>query len=776
MSSSDRAPASGSYEELVRDVRNLRTGLVNLTTRFDSLSTRLDTLSTGFMTVESQRATDHTQMMELLVAQGKTRAKEHAEMLRLLLIGQYGLFGLCLYFLLFMDAVHAQCGLYACLSDELYDFYNDSQDSKSLWEALQKKYDTEEAGSKKYAVSKYFRFYMVDERTVISQTHELQKLVNDILAEGMVISEQFQVATMIDKLPPSWTFRNSLLHKSKELSMESLLVRLRIEEENRNQDKKEENVSNVNVFSVFQSPNQKPQVNLKPKKKSMKRKHNQNQGTNKSQNQNPKKNTDYSKVVCYNCGLKGHISRMCRQKKGAQVPQANVTEEPLVAMITEVNAVGGSNGRWADTGASRHVCYDRSWFKTYASVESGNKVLLGDSHTTKVLGTGDVELRFTSWRKVMLKDVLHTLEMRNNLVSEFLLNKARFKQTIEFDQYIVTKHGSFVGKGYELAAIHNLVIHQLDVKTAFLNGSLEEEIYMDQPDGFVAFGQENKVCKLLKSLYGLKQAPKQWYEKFDNIVISNGFKINEINKTKNLLMQNFDIKDLGEANVILEIKITRSENGISLDQSHYIEKILKKYKYFDCKPVCTPFDLSVRLYSNDGDSVNQKEYASIIGSLRYAIDCTRPDIAYAVGLLCRYTSCPSIDHWNAISRVMRYLKRTITNGIHFQRFPAVLEGFSDADWNTLSEDSKATTSYVFTIDGGVVSWRTKKETIIAQSTMASELIALTFACEEATWLKNFLPDIPVWYRPMYAVLIHCDSMAAIGRVQNKYYNGKSRQI
>ncbi|XP_077224214.1 uncharacterized protein LOC143857657 [Tasmannia lanceolata] len=107
---------------------------------------------------------------------------------------------------------------------------------------------------------------------------------------------------------------------------------------------------------------------------------------------------------------------------------------------------------------------------------------------------------------------------------------------------------------------------------------------------------------------------------------------------------------------------------------------------------------------------------------------------------------------------------------------AVLEGFSDADWNTLSHDSKATTSYVFTIGGGAVSWRSKKQTIIAQSTMESELIALTSACEEATWLKNFLTDIPIWDRHVFAVLIHCDSITAIGRVHNKYYNGKLRQI
>ncbi|TYK00058.1 hypothetical protein E5676_scaffold596G00040 [Cucumis melo var. makuwa] len=270
----------------------------------------------------------------------------------------------------------------------------------------------------------------------------------------------------------------------------------------------------------------------------------------------------------------------------------------------------------------------------------------------------------------------------------------------------------------------------MDVKTAFLNGDLEEEIYMKQPEGFIVHGQETKVRKLDKSFYDLKQAPKQWHEKFNNLLMSKGFKVNEsdeciyyktegrvciiiclyvddmlifgsnlhiINDVKSMLSANFDMKDLGEADVILGIKIARTENGISLDQSHYIEKILKKYNYFESKPACTPYDSSVKLFKNTGDSVNQSEYASIIGSLRYAADCTRPDIAYTIGLLCRFTSRLSLEHWNAIERVMRYLKKTQNLGLHYNKFSTVLEGYIDADWNSLSDDSKAISGYIFKI-------------------------------------------------------------------------------
>jgi len=173
-----------------------------------------------------------------------------------------------------------------------------------------------------------------------------------------------------------------------------------------------------------------------------------------------------------------------------------------------------------------------------------------------------------------------------------------------------------------LAASHGLLVHQMDVKTAFLNGELEEEIYMDQPDGFVANGQEGKVCKLLKSLYGLKQAPKQWHENFDKTFTSAGFVVNEADKcvyyrygggegvilclyvddilifgkninvikeVKDFLSGNFEMKDMGEANVILNIKLLREGNGgVTLVQSHYVEKMLNRFGYSDCTSAPTP--------------------------------------------------------------------------------------------------------------------------------------------------------------------------------------------
>ena len=190
----------------------------------------------------------------------------------------------------------------------------------------------------------------------------------------------------------------------------------------------------------------------------------------------------------------------------------------------------------------------------------------------------------------------------------------------------------------------------------------------------------------------------------------------------------------------------------------------------------TPLDNSLHLSKNKGESISQVEYSRVIGSLMYLMSCTRPDIAYSVSKLSRYTSNPSADHWKAIVRVLRYLRYTRNHGLHYTRYPAVLEGYSDANWISDMKDSKSTSGYVFTLAGAAVSWKSCKQTVIARSTMESEFIALDKCGEEAEWLRHLLEDIPKWQKPVPPICIYCDSQSAIGRAQSKMYNGKSRHI
>jgi hypothetical protein len=375
-----------------------------------------------------------------------------------------------------------------------------------------------------------------------------------------------------------------------------------------------------------------------------------------------------------------------------------------------------------------------------------------------------------------------------------------------FDTYSPVARLTTIRALISLAASYGLIIHQMDVKTAFLNGELDEEIYMDQPDGFVMKGQENKVCKLLKSLYGLKQAPKQWHEKFDRTLTSAGFVINEadrcvyyrygggggvilclyvddilifgtnidvINEVKSFLSKSFDMKDLGEADVILNIKLIKVENGITLSQSHYVEKVLSRFDYIDSKPSPTPYDPSVMLRKNRKIAKDQLRYSQIIGSLMYLASATRPDISFAVSKLSRFMSNPGTDHWHALERVMRYLAGTMSYGIHYSGHPAVLEGYSDSNWISDADELYATSGYVFTLGGGAISWRSCKQTILTRSTMEAELTALDTATVEAEWLRELLMDLPVVEKPVPAILMNCDNQTVIVKVNSAKDNAKS---
>ncbi|XP_038726421.1 uncharacterized protein LOC120017315 [Tripterygium wilfordii] len=153
------------------------------------------------------------------------------------------------------------------------------------------------------------------------------------------------------------------------------------------------------------------------------------------------------------------------------------------------------------------------------------------------------------------------------------------------------------------------------------------------------------------------------------------------------------------------------------------------------------------------EAVNS-EIESVLSSLMYIMNCTRPDIAYSVNKLSRYTSNPGHEHWKALLRVLGYLNKTKKNALRYGKYPAVLEGYSDANWISDSEESKSTSGYVFTLGGAAISWKSSKQTCIARSTMESEFIALDKAGEEAEWLRHFLEDIPIWPKPVPAICIH----------------------
>ncbi|GKD57279.1 hypothetical protein Tco_1290666 [Tanacetum coccineum] len=186
--------------------------------------------------------------------------------------------------------------------------------------------------------------------------------------------------------------------------------------------------------------------------------------------------------------------------------------------------------------------------------------------------------------------------------------------------------------------------------------------------------------------------------------------------------------------------------------------------------------LFLNLTYNTGRYLAQNKYAKVIGNLMYAMTCTRPDIAYAVGRLSRHTNSLGKEHLDAVNRVFKYLKKTMDYGLEYSKDPSVLECYTDASWINDQEDYASTSGWIFTFGGGAVSWGSKKQSCLADSTMAAEFVAVAPCCKEAEWLRDLLINIPLWLKPMSPISVHCDSQSTLSRAYNQVYNGKSSHI
>lgn len=328
------------------------------------------------------------------------------------------------------------------LSDSLYNVYSVKKTSKDLWESLEHKYKVEDAGAKKYLVGQFLNFKMVDSKPVISQVQQFQLILHELNAEGMLLIESFQVAVIIEKLPPAWTdFKNYLKHKRKEMSVEDLIRRLRIEEDNRGAEKRSSNVSAVRANWV---EHEKDSKGKKPKPSSK-------MGPKVGISKKPR-----FQGKCFNCNKMGHKSSECRlpKRKGKEVNNVEVLSQEvndldLCAMISEINLID-TNPRewWLDSGATRHVCANKSAFSSLTEVENGEKVYMGNSATSDIKGHGTVYLKMTSGKIVKLQNVLYVPDIRRNLISGTLLSVHGFKMVFESQKIILSKNGVHVGKGY----------------------------------------------------------------------------------------------------------------------------------------------------------------------------------------------------------------------------------------------------------------------------------------------------------------------------------------
>ena len=363
-----------------------------------------------------------------------------------------------------------------------------------------------------------------------------------------------------------------------------------------------------------------------------------------------------------------------------------------------------------------------------------------------------------------------------------------------------------------LAAQHGLQLHQMDVKTAFLNGELQEEIYMRQPAGFQAQGKENHVCLLKRSLYGLKQSARCWnteldatlkemnfsqstydpciYIKYsggeifiiavyvDDIILA-GEEIKSVQGVKKAIAGRFKVEDMGKLHYFLGVKIVQSPGSIWIGQPNYCSELLKRFRMENSRPVSTPCDAGVKLQkAKDEDELcKQDQYQSAVGSLLYLSTKTRPDLAYAVANVSKYCAKPTQLHWVAVKRIMRYLNGSLMLGLHYSNNAEEgkeLIGYSDADWAGDLDDRKSTSGFIFSLSGGAVSWRSKKQTCVALSTAEAEYIALAAAFQEAVWLRRLLSEMGECCTNPTTVFE--DNQSAMCIAKNQHCHGKTKHV
>lgn len=373
-----------------------------------------------------------------------------------------------------------------------------------------------------------------------------------------------------------------------------------------------------------------------------------------------------------------------------------------------------------------------------------------------------------------------------------------------------------------LAAINDLEIKQMDVETAFLNATIKEEVYMQQPEGYETGGAKS-ACKLNKTLYGTKQAPNEWNAELDQFITSTGYtrclsdtciyvRVSRSGRTmilaifvddiisvyakedeeewlqyKALFLNKYKMKDLGDAEWVLKMRIKRdrSKRLITIDQNVYIEKVIKQFNMENSTVVPTPAT-EQPLTENDSPTTDEARqqmknipYRSLVGALMYASVSTRPDIAYAVNSISRFMENPGQAHWQAGKRIIRYLNGTSKVGLKYdgggKQDSMKLTVYADADWAGDIDSRKSTSGMVIKLNNCVISWLSKKQQTVALSTAEAEYMAISAAVQEVKWIKQLLNELKV-NLGTEPITLYTDNKAAIAIGENDVQHNRTKHI
>ncbi|KAK6118000.1 hypothetical protein DH2020_048255 [Rehmannia glutinosa] len=300
----------------------------------------------------------------------------------------------------------------------------------------------------------------------------------------------------------------------------------------------------------------------------------------------------------------------------------------------------------------------------------------------------------------------------------------------------------------------------MDVKSAFLNGLLEEEVYVEQPPGFEIQDGESI---LLVQIY------------VDDIIFGSTNK-ELCDKFSNLMQEKFEMSMIGELTFFLGLQVKHLKDGTFISQTKYTRDLMKKFGMEEKSSVKIPMNTSAKMDMDAyGKPVVQTRYIALIGSLLY-LTASKPNITFVVGMVSRYQSNPGPAHWAAVKRILRYLKGTKGLSLCYHGGSLKLVGYSDADGSADRDERKSTSGYAFLLGGAVITWCSKKQPCIALSTMEAEYIACTSAVQEAIWLRRFLQSLRITAHVDDAVVVYCDNTSALAYAKDPKYHGRTKHI
>ncbi|KAJ9520269.1 hypothetical protein QJQ45_030268 [Haematococcus lacustris] len=375
----------------------------------------------------------------------------------------------------------------------------------------------------------------------------------------------------------------------------------------------------------------------------------------------------------------------------------------------------------------------------------------------------------------------------------------------------VSKHAT-VRALLAVAAAEDMELEHLDVKTAFLNGKLEEVIYMHQPAGYE--DGSGRVCRLHRALYGLRQAPRAWHARLKEELEQLGFTASAADSCLFIMMRGsskvllavyvddcllavskgdmgtlewvkqqlaavFDIHQLGPVEQFLGMRISRDRAArqLVLSQEQYALSVVDRYGLADSRPRAVPLSTAEQLQREgvQQQSEGGHSFAEVIGSLQHLAVVSRPDIAHAVGVLAKFMSAPTKEHWRVLRGVLRYVADTAAMGLMYGA-SAGLVGFCDADFAGDTDTRRSTTGHVFMLHGGAVSWSSRRQPTVAASTTESEYMACSAAGKEGLWLRGVLADLSLGSAVVQPVTIMCDNEAALTLVKHPIASARSKHI